>query len=218
MVSFGIIRHQTRNSLWMKICTKRSNRDEISFSSNFGGKLQFHAVFLFFSWPPPLLLHIFSLLLPVQLGTMITLEPLCTECEFQHFILRFNKIYIYIFTWQIPLKERIRGESMPKDRVKTRWLWRGKKIYTNFIKENSQEWWNQHELIILCLSVCACYSWKLSSSYHQVPDLVSEAEQIVNFCLPWLFHEEEGSCCSWEREINTYLVPTYLPSTHYLPT
>ncbi len=39
-----------------------------------------------------------------------------------------------------------------------------------------------------------------------------------NFCLPWLFHEEEGSCCSWEREINTYLVPTYLPSTHYLPT
>ncbi len=40
----------------------------------------------------PLVLHIFSLLLPVCTTIRITLEPCALNAEFQHFILRFNKI------------------------------------------------------------------------------------------------------------------------------
>jgi len=43
-----------------------------------------------YSWAPPLLLHIFSLLLPVQL--LNYLKPGALNAEFQHFIPRFNKI------------------------------------------------------------------------------------------------------------------------------
>ncbi len=49
-----------------------------------------------------------------------------------------------------------------------------------------------------------------------MPDLVSEAEQIVIFVFLDFFMKR--GVVVLEREINTYLVPTYLPSTHYLPT
>jgi hypothetical protein len=47
-------------------------------------------------------------------GDKLTLEPCALNAEFQHLILRFNKIS---FTLRIPLKEGIGGESRPKDRV-----------------------------------------------------------------------------------------------------
>ncbi len=72
--------------------TKRNKcltRTQTSLSTNFGGKLSFILPFLF-SWAPPLLLHIFSVLRNV-LTIVITLEPCALNAEFQHFILRFNK-------------------------------------------------------------------------------------------------------------------------------
>jgi hypothetical protein len=60
------------------------------------------------------MLHIFSLLLPVQF-TLITLQPCALNAQFQHFILRFNKISLLL---RIPLKggigvtaQRIGGET-----------------------------------------------------------------------------------------------------------
>jgi len=46
--------------------------------------------------------------------TIISLKPRAFNVELEHFILRFNKM-----TLRIPLKEGIRGERRPKDRVKT---------------------------------------------------------------------------------------------------
>jgi len=68
-------------------------QNEITGSSErFGGKLSFIPSFLFpDSRAPPLLLHIFSLL-PVQLLWLVTLQPCALNAEFQHFILRFDKI------------------------------------------------------------------------------------------------------------------------------
>jgi len=60
----------------------------------------------------------FSLLLPVQLCTIITLEPCTLNAEFQHFIPRF--IIISLVCGEVPLKEGVGGEGRPKDRVKTR--------------------------------------------------------------------------------------------------
>jgi len=62
-----------------------------SFSSNFGGKLSFMLSFF------PVLLHIFSLLLPVQLGTMITLEPCALNVSFSISYWDLINIYIYIY-------------------------------------------------------------------------------------------------------------------------
>jgi hypothetical protein len=45
---------------------------------------------------------------------MIILKPCALNAEFQHFILRFNKI------WVIPLKEGMRGESRGDKGVKER--------------------------------------------------------------------------------------------------
>jgi hypothetical protein len=84
---------------------------QTSFPINFGGKLSFIPSFLFSDRLHSLLLHIFSLLL---LGIIIILKPCALNAEFQHFILRFNKI------WVIPLKEGIRGESRGDKGVKER--------------------------------------------------------------------------------------------------
>jgi len=68
---------------------------------------EFHPVFLF-SWAPPLLLlHRFSLLLPVHSYYNFS-RTLCIKCwisafrtEFQHFILRFNKTsLVYLYHWK----------------------------------------------------------------------------------------------------------------------
>jgi hypothetical protein len=61
--SFGTIGYQMRE---MKILQNEITGIQTSFSTNFGGKLSFILSFSF-SWRPPLLQHIFSLLLPVQL-------------------------------------------------------------------------------------------------------------------------------------------------------
>jgi hypothetical protein len=42
---------------------------------------------------------------------MITLEPCALNAEFQHFRLRFNKIFLLL---QIPLKEGMGAECRPK--------------------------------------------------------------------------------------------------------
>ncbi len=47
-----------------------------------------------------------------------------------------------------------------------------------------------------------------------MPDLVSEAKQIEIFVFLDFFMKRE----LFLREIHTYLIPTYLPSTNYLPT
>jgi hypothetical protein len=51
---------------------------------------------------------------PTCTTTIITLEPCALNAEFQHFILRFNKIFD---TLQIPLKEGIGSEREGEDRV-----------------------------------------------------------------------------------------------------
>ncbi len=73
--------------------------------------------FFFRASTPPLLLHIFSLLLNCT-TTIISLEPCALNAEYRHFILRFIK---NVFTLQMPLKEGMEGERRPKNRVKT-WL------------------------------------------------------------------------------------------------
>jgi hypothetical protein len=60
------------------------------FSTNFGGKLSFILSFLF-----PERLHccyIYIFTAPTYATTIITLEPCALNAEFQHFILKFNKI------------------------------------------------------------------------------------------------------------------------------
>ncbi len=65
--SFGIIGHQMQNWERKKILQNEVTETQTSnFHRNFGGKLSFILSFLF-SWAPPLLLHICSLVLPVQL-------------------------------------------------------------------------------------------------------------------------------------------------------
>ncbi len=81
----------------------------------------------FVSWPPPLLLHIFSLTAPTCTTTIITLEPCgALNAEFQHFILRFNKTSLLC---RYHSKRGIGGEKTPKDKgVKTWWLLRENSI------------------------------------------------------------------------------------------
>ncbi len=72
---------------------------------------QFHPVFLF-SWAPPLLLHRFSLYVPVQ-PTIIPLEPCAVNAEIQHFVLSFHR-FIYWNSIKFPYftdttKTRVRG-------------------------------------------------------------------------------------------------------------
>jgi len=61
---------------------------------------------------PPLLLHIFSLLLLVK-ATIISLEPCALNANFQHSIPRFNK---FSLLYGYP-KRKVWGEGRPKDRV-----------------------------------------------------------------------------------------------------
>ncbi len=46
-----------------------------------------------FSWAPPFLLHVFSLLF-IHTTTTITFEPCALNDEFQHFVLSFNKNFL----------------------------------------------------------------------------------------------------------------------------
>jgi hypothetical protein len=73
----------------MKILQSEIIRTQTSFSTSFCGRLSFHLVFLF-SYAPPLVLHVFSLLLLVQLGKIITLKPCALHVKFQHFIMGFH--------------------------------------------------------------------------------------------------------------------------------
>jgi len=210
MVSFGIIRHQTRNSLWMKICTKRSNRDEISFSSNFGGKLQFHAVFLFYSWPPPLLLHIFSLLLPVQLGTMITLEPLCTECEFQHFILRFNKIYIYIYLADTTEREDKGWKHAQRQGEDTVTLEGKKNLYQFYQREFSRvvkpTWTYYFMFVRVCMLLLKTLEFISSSARFGIWSRTN-SKFLSSLTFSW-----RGGELLFLRERDKHLPSTYLPT------
>jgi hypothetical protein len=54
-----------------------------------------------------MLLYIYLFTAPTCTTTIITLKPCALNAEFQHFILRFNKISLG--TLQIPLKEGIGG-------------------------------------------------------------------------------------------------------------
>jgi hypothetical protein len=68
----------------MKILQREITRTQTSLSTNSGGKLSFILCFLF-AWTPVLVLHIFSVLLPWQLGTIITLEPCADLIKFLNF-------------------------------------------------------------------------------------------------------------------------------------
>jgi hypothetical protein len=73
----------------MKILQSEITKTQTSFSTSFCARLSFHLVFPF-SNAPPLLLHIFSLPLLVQLVIIIILKPRALNVKFQRFILGFN--------------------------------------------------------------------------------------------------------------------------------
>jgi hypothetical protein len=103
MASFiSIIADQTlkKENLQSKITGTQT-----SFSINFGGKLSFVLSFLV-SWAPPLLLHyihfciyIYIFASPTFTTTIISLEHCALNAEFQHFILRFNKMWLLLISW-----------------------------------------------------------------------------------------------------------------------
>jgi hypothetical protein len=118
-VSFGIIgHHQTHNWEW-KFYKAKFTGTQTSFSTNFGGKLSFILSFLFPERPSTAATYIFTA--PTRTTTIITLEPCALNAEFQHFILRFNTISLLCRYHRE--RERIGGESRPKDRVKAGWLY-----------------------------------------------------------------------------------------------
>ncbi len=111
-------------------------------------KLSFILSFIF-SWAPPLLLHIFSLLLTNCTTTYkLVIEPRALNAEFQHFILscsisfhfmlRFNKnVFYFAYT---RLKERIRWgvKGGPKPWLKTKvTLWITLFVFTIIIEKYS---------------------------------------------------------------------------------
>jgi hypothetical protein len=73
----------------MKILQSEITDTQSSFSSNFGGKLSFIGLFFFLS-ASTAATYIFTA--PTCTTTIISLEPCALNAEFQHFILRFNKI------------------------------------------------------------------------------------------------------------------------------
>jgi hypothetical protein len=88
MANFGIIGPHTRD--WeMKILQNEITRFQTSFSTNFGGKLSFILSFLF-----PERLH--CCYIYFQYSYLYNYynysNPCALNVEFQHFILRFNKI------------------------------------------------------------------------------------------------------------------------------
>jgi len=98
IASFGIIGHQTHNCWkWKWFLQNEITGTQTSFSTNFGCKqLSFIPSLPFFlsastAATTYIYIYIFSLLLHVGLR-QITLEPCALNAEFQHFILRFNKI------------------------------------------------------------------------------------------------------------------------------
>jgi hypothetical protein len=71
----------------MKIIQNEITGTQTGFSTNFGGKLSFIMPFLF-----PECLHCCYICFPTCIITIISLEPYALNVQFQHFILRFNKI------------------------------------------------------------------------------------------------------------------------------
>jgi hypothetical protein len=57
---------------------------------NFDGFLSFTLLSFFLSWVPPLLLHIFSLFLPVQPTCTATYSSFCTLCIIECWVLAFH--------------------------------------------------------------------------------------------------------------------------------
>jgi hypothetical protein len=89
----------------MKIVQNEITGTQTKFSTNFGGKTEFHPVFGFFL--SAFITATYILTAPTcTTTTIISLEPCALNAEFQHFILRFNKNFL---TLRIPLKEGIRG-------------------------------------------------------------------------------------------------------------
>ncbi len=70
MANLGIIVHEKTPNCELQ---NEMTGTQISFSTNFGGKLSFVQSFIIFlERLPPLLLHIFSLLLPVQIVSLLS--------------------------------------------------------------------------------------------------------------------------------------------------
>jgi hypothetical protein len=83
----------------MKILQNEITGTQTSFSTNFGGKLSFILCFICFER-----LHCIAVtyIFTAPTTAIIILELCASNIEFQHFILRFNKISL--------LKEGIRGQ------------------------------------------------------------------------------------------------------------
>jgi hypothetical protein len=72
----------------MKILQNEITGTQTKFSTNFGGKLSF--ILFFFPSTSAVAAYIFTP--PTYTTIIITFEPCALNVEFQHFILRFNKI------------------------------------------------------------------------------------------------------------------------------
>jgi hypothetical protein len=92
------------------------NGTQASFPTNIDGKLRFILSFFFLSAST---VATYISTTPKSRTTIITLEPCALNAEFQHFILRLNKISL-LCKYHLPLKEGVEGERKSKDRVKTR--------------------------------------------------------------------------------------------------
>jgi hypothetical protein len=82
-------RHNRASNAYIgnEILQNKITGTQTSFSTNFGGKLSFIPSFVSASTAAT---YIFTA--PTCRTTIITLEPCALNAEFQHFMLRFNKI------------------------------------------------------------------------------------------------------------------------------
>jgi hypothetical protein len=148
---------------------------------------------------------------PVQLGTIITLEPCALNVSFS--ISYWDLIIKKFFTWQIyiPLKEGMRGEDRQgEDRqggefaensnicLPSCFMRRGKKNYTHFINRilNSGE---TNMNLLLCLSMCMLLFKTLEFLSSARFGIWSRTiSNLSSLTFSWLGKERRGSC-SWER-------------------
>jgi len=89
--SFGIIGHQICKWEW-NFYKNEITGTQTSFPTNIGAKLSFVPSFLFPERLQSAATYLFTA--PTCTTTIITLQPCALNAEFQHFILRFNKIFL----------------------------------------------------------------------------------------------------------------------------
>jgi len=102
----------------MKILQNEIIGTQTSFSTNLGGKLSF---VLFFFFPEHLQVATYILNAPTCITIIMTLKPYALNAEFQHFILRFNKISLFANTTERRDRGWKQAQIEAEDRVSL-WL------------------------------------------------------------------------------------------------